>query len=118
MTAPINPQYPVTEVQTVDELMNIAVGMEHEAALRYDHLAEHVERRGDAELAATFRQLAELERRHEAGLGAWAQREGLHALRAKQFPWALPETFSDEDAGGDSLSPYQALGIAVHDHAD
>lgn len=113
MTAPINPQYPLKDVHSVAELMNIAVGMEHEASLRYDQLAAMMERRGETKLAGAFREMAALERRHEAALTAWAQRDGSPAPQPRQFSWRLPETFSLEDVAGAPLSPYQVLGIAV-----
>lgn len=109
----INPIYPVEEVRSVEQLMDIAIGVEREAALRYAQLANVVEGRGDHELAATFRELAELERGHERGLAAWAQREGWAEPQAATFAWRFPETFSFDELDGAPLSSYQALGIAV-----
>ncbi len=113
MAAPINPLYPVADVRTEAELMDIAVGMEHEAARRYGQLAEIMRRRKEPELAKTFADLAELEQHHEAGLTEWAERDGLATPKPAQFTWRLPETFAVEDADNASLSPYQALAIAV-----
>jgi rubrerythrin len=93
--------------------MDIAVGMEHEAALRYEHLANLMEGRGEVDLAMTFRELATLEHAHEAGLAAWAQREGRPEPHPAIFGWHFPETFSFDDAEAAPLSPYEALAIAV-----
>lgn len=112
MHQPINPDYPVTEVRSIDELMDIAVAMEHEAARRYEQLARRTEAHGEAEMVALFRQLAQLERDHERGLAAWAGREGRRTPTPTTFAWRLPETFGDE-ADERPLDPYQALAIAV-----
>lgn len=111
----INPLYPIAAIGSVDELMAIAVGMEHEAAARYEQLARAMAERGEAELATLFSGLAELEREHETGLGRWADREGRAKPLPAAFAWRLPETFGDEAEGtrAHTLTPYRALGIAV-----
>lgn len=111
MTPVINPAYPFRPMGSIDELMALAVAMEHEAAQRYDQLAGAMERQGEAELAAVFRQLAVLEREHESGLGRWAERERRGPVAPAAVAWAMPETFDAE--GSVSLTPYQVLGIAV-----
>lgn len=112
MRNPINPDYPVTSVASIEELMGIAVAMEAEAARRYEQLARRTEGLDQPELVALFRELARLERDHERGLAAWAGREGRAAPVPAQFSWRLPETFGDE-ADERPLDPYQALAIAV-----
>lgn len=107
----INPVFPIEAIHSVDELMSIAVGMEHEAAARYEQLADIMGRRGDGEMRALFLRMADLERAHESGLGRWAAREGRTAPLPAHFSWHLPETFDDADTAG--LTPYRALGIAV-----
>lgn len=115
MKAVINPAYPIAEIGSVDELMAIAVGMEHEAASRYEDLAEAMDRRQESELAALFRHMAELEREHEAGLGRWADREGRPRPPPAAFSWRMPETFGEQAEGvlAHTLTPYAALGLAV-----
>ncbi|MBW7851350.1 MAG: rubrerythrin family protein [Rhodospirillales bacterium] len=115
MGQPINPAYPIAEVRSVDELMDIAAGMEHEAAGRYEELAAAMERAGDASLATLFRDLASLEKDHEQGLGRWAAREGRRVPLPRQFAWQMPETFGTgpEDGEVQVLTAYRALGIAV-----
>lgn len=112
MSNPINPDYPIHAITSVDELMDIAVAMEAEAARRYDQLARRTQASGQADLVEVFRQLAQLERDHERGLESWARREGRRPPVAAQFSWRLPETFGDE-ADDHPLDPYQALAIAV-----
>ncbi len=112
---PINPAFPMGEVRSVAELMDIALGMEEEAARRYEQLAEAVGRTGDAELVQVFRDLADLERRHAAGIAAWSERESGRRPVGKHFTWHFPETFGPEADGAEArlLTPYRALGIAV-----
>ncbi len=111
----INPIYPIAEIGSIDALMTVAVGMEHEAAARYDQLAGVMTERGEAELGTLFRELAALEREHESGLSRWADREGRTTPLAAAFAWRIPETFGDEADGmqAHTLTPYRALGIAV-----
>lgn len=99
----------------MDELMGIALAMEREAALRYVHLAEAMDRRTEPELAALFRRLACLERDHQTGLERWAEREGRTRPVPVQVPWRLPETFDDSADGtaAHTLTPYAALAMAV-----
>lgn len=115
MPAAINPIYPVIGIASVDELMGIAVAMEHEAASRYGELAAAMDRSEEPELAALFRRLEVLERDHEAGLGRWAEREGRARPVPAQFQWRMPETFEEaaDGAGAHTLTPYGALAMAV-----
>lgn len=113
MTPPNSPIYPILEMTSLEDLMSIAIGMEREAAVRYEQLAELMELRGEGELAAAFRDLALLERGHEAGLAGWARRDGGATPGPAAFAWPLPETFSLEDADDAALTPYRALAIAV-----
>lgn len=113
MSQPINPVFPVAAIADARQLMDIAVGMEHEAARRYGQLARSMEMAGEADLADLFARLAELERSHEEGLGRWAEREGIVGVVAVDFGWRMPETF---DVDGDEvlvLTPYKALAVAV-----
>lgn len=116
MKKPINPIFPVAEVGTVDQLMDIATAMEREAARRYEDLATQMDRYGNAGLAVLFRQLADDERRHEEQIAGWAVREGGRTPQPAAFQWRMPETFdlSETGASGYSLTPYRALRIALH----
>ena len=92
--------------------MDVAVGMEHEAALRYGQLAGIVARQGKSELAALFGRLAELEKAHEDELTQWVERDGLRAPQPVRFDWRMPETF-DQAEGAQLFGPYEALAVAV-----
>ncbi|MGE5504393.1 MAG: ferritin family protein [Actinomycetota bacterium] len=109
---PINPVYPVASVASVDELMDIAVAVESEAARRYEQLAARLTRAGETEMAALFTELAGLERAHERGLSSWARREGRRQPVSPAFPWQLPETFGTDDEE-QAVEPFRALAIAV-----
>ena len=112
MDAPINSDFPLRPIATAEELMDVAVGIEHEAALRYEQLAAMVARQGKPELATLFERLAELEKEHEDELTRWAERDGLRAPQSPGFSWRMPETFDPAD-GGPASGPYEALAVAV-----
>lgn len=115
MREPIYPAFPVAEVETAEQLMDIATAMEREAARRYQELAAEMDRCGNTETAALFRQLADDEREHEAQIARWAAREDGRNPEPLEFSWRMPETFDLEKTGGSgfTLTPYQALSIAV-----
>lgn len=112
MDAPINSDFPLRPIGTAEELMDVAVGMEHEAALRYEQLAGMVARQGKSDLAALFGRLADLEKAHERELIQWAERDGLRPPQPVRFDWRMPETF-DQAEGTQLFGPYEALVAAV-----
>lgn len=115
MSVAINPDFPIGPVRTVEELMDLATGMENDAAARYEELTVAMTRRDEPALADLFRRLAALERDHQEGIARWAVRDGLRPPAPAHFVWRLPETFGDEADGASAhvLSPYEALAIAV-----
>ncbi|PWC38935.1 ferritin family protein [Azospirillum sp. TSO22-1] len=115
MSDAINPDFPIEPIRTVEDLMDLASGMEQDAAVRYEQLAEAMDRRDEAALAKLFRELAALERGHVEGIARWAARDGLRRPEPAHFTWRLPETFGDEAEGAAAhiLTPYEALAVAV-----
>lgn len=113
MKKPINPLFPVVEVDTPDQLMDVAMAMEREAARRYQELAAEMERQGNTETAALFRELADEEREHETDIASWGVRESGRKPQPGEFQWQMPETFDLGETGGYTLTPYRALSIAV-----
>lgn len=113
MKKPINPLFPVVEVDTPDQLMDVAMAMEREAARRYEELAAEMERQCNAETAALFRELADEEREHEANIASWGVRESGRKPQPSEFQWQMPETFDLGETSGYTLTPYRALSIAV-----
>ncbi|MDR3439370.1 ferritin family protein [Telmatospirillum sp.] len=109
MALPINPAFPLEAPCSVEELMEIAVGMEHEAALRYTQLASRMANVGETDLAATFLRLAAIEERHEQ----WLTSASRGRSPPRRFSWLLPETFDEADVAGAPLSAYRILAIAV-----
>ena len=91
--------------------------MELEAAERYEEFAKEMDRYGNEEAAALFRDLAKDERAHGAYVEKWASRLGRPAPRPLQVRWVMPETFTREqlaEAGGHHLlTPHKALVIAT-----
>lgn len=114
MSNPINPAYPVTEVESVEVLMDIAVTLEAEAGRRFEQLADLMDQQGNEQTADLFRELAVDELKHGNEIAAWAMREGRARPTARAFAWRLPETFDVDEAGASvSISPYEALSVAV-----
>lgn len=115
MRKPINPAFPVTEVASVEQLMDIAIAMEREAATRFDELAAQLERQGNTETATLFRELAEEERAHEEQITRWSVREDRHAPAPITLRWRMPETFdlAETESSAYTLTPYRALSVAV-----
>lgn len=113
MKKPINPLFPVVEVDTPDQLMDVAMAMEHEAARRYEELAAEMERQGNAETAALFLELADEEREHESEIAAWGRRADGREPQPVEFQWRMPETFELGKTSSYTLTPYRALSIAV-----
>ncbi len=107
---------PQGTVVDLAELIGIANAIEVEAVARYAQLAELMERRGEAETAATFRAMGEIEAGHVEAVGRWA--ESLHQAvgPAHSFAWRLPREIGaswDDVQDSSLLTPYRALAIAV-----
>ena len=107
---------PAGVVKSLEELFAIAYALEHESATRYAELAERMRAAGDAPLAETFNRLASEERDHLDSVVHWSETEKGTAPDATHLRWALPETFSDEEAGTAApqiQTSYGALSMAV-----
>ncbi len=107
---------PEANAPDLRHLIGIAGAIEVEAVRRYGELAQEMERRGELETAATFRQMSEIEARHVDAVKRWA--ESLHETvpPAQDFAWQLPREIGaswDEVGNSSLLSPYRALAIAV-----
>lgn len=115
MKKPIYPQYPITEVTSTGQLMDIATAMEREAAQRFGELAAELERQGNRETSALFRQLAAEECEHEAEIVRWAVREDHYNPVPAEYQWRMPETFdlAETEVSSLTLTPYRALSVAV-----
>lgn len=89
--------------------------MEAEAAERYGEFADQLELHGNAEVAALFRRLASIERRHADTIAEDLQRRGI--AQAPHGALAAPGQEGLETAPGEALhylmTPYHALKIAL-----
>lgn len=108
---------PPEPVRSLAELFAIAHGMEEESASRYAELAGQMRRLGNAEVAAVFAHLAEMESGHVASVDRWSrQRTGTVPELARRR-WRPPETFDEQAAaemGSSRLATaYRALSMAV-----
>jgi rubrerythrin len=91
-----------------------AHAMEREAAQRYDELADQMEVHNNAEVAALFRKMAEIERKHAVRvLGSFPETpaEGGAPPLAIGVP-ELPETISNNELHY-LMPPYHALELAL-----
>jgi rubrerythrin len=88
--------------------------MEHEAAERYDELANQMETHNNAEVAALFRELAAVERKHADKLKAHGQ--SVQAIRPRDMnvsrAFEMPET-TPLDRVHYLMTPAHALELAL-----
>ncbi|HEY7610474.1 MAG TPA: ferritin family protein [Alphaproteobacteria bacterium] len=99
---------------TVQEFYALLYAMEHEAAERYDELANQMETHNNAAVAALFRELAAVERKHAEKLQAHGQ--AVQAIRARDMRFRqgfeLPET-TPLDRVHYLMTPAHALELAL-----
>lgn len=113
---PLLNREPQGAVESLSDLLGLALALEREAVRRYRQLADLMERRGEVATAAVFRALMAEETAHTAGVENWIGELGLPAPDAPAFVWRLPPEIAaswEELTGRTSLSPYQALSLAV-----
>jgi rubrerythrin len=107
------PAIPV--IKTVGDLLVRALGMELEAAERYHEFAAQMELHSNLEVAALFRKLAGIERKHADTLAGHLAARGIAGAGASAL--AAGEQEGLETAPGGTLhylmTPYHALQIAL-----
>lgn len=109
---------PGQRVRSMDELFGILQAMEHQAAARYEALADRMDERGAEDVAAIFRRLAEEEREHERMAVRWLEGRDAKALVAvvDRLRWPDPTEADEMTAaiGVDRrITPYAAFSLAV-----
>lgn len=113
---PLLRQEPPARIDSLDDLLGIAMALETEAVRRYAQLAEVMDRRGDAATAATFRTLMAEEGAHVTAVDRWAADLGCTLAGGTPFDWLLPPDIAeswDDLLDRTRLTPYQALSLAV-----
>lgn len=100
-------------IGSTEELIALAHAMEQEAVRRYQELAQRMRSQGEAGLAATFAQLAQMEARHVEQVEARARELTGNPPDHALVTWELPDSFDADAARSATLSPYRALAIAV-----
>lgn len=113
---PLLNREPQGTIENPSDLLGLALVLEREAVRRYRQLADLMERRGEEATAAVFRTLMAEETAHTAGVEKWIGELGLPEPDAPAFVWRLPPEIAaswEELTGRTSLSPYQALSLAV-----
>ncbi len=103
------------QIENVDDLLVRAYGMEVEAADRYEDFSGQMELHNNREVAALFRDLAKIERKHAEQLAADLTKRGVGITARAALSNANEE--GAETAPIDSLhylmTPYHALEIAL-----
>lgn len=100
---------------TLDDFMAQAIAMEHEAAVRYDELADAMETHNNLEVAQLFRKMAAIEHKHAAEL--LSQMGWPAAPRVPNTVWEDSGHEGPETAASDEvhylMQPYHALQLAL-----
>jgi rubrerythrin len=102
-----------TSISNAAEFFAQALAIEIEAADRYTLLAEQMEVHNNAEVAAVFRRMAELEKQHHDEIKARAG-DLLVGGKKARFSWIAPDgpEVTEFEKVHYLMSPYQALDIA------
>jgi len=104
----------MTARTTVQAFYALLYAMEHEAAERYEDLAGQMETHNNPKVAALFRELAAVERKHAERLKAHGQ--AVQAIRARDLRFSngfeLPETMP-LDRVHYLMTPAHALALAL-----
>ena len=99
---------------TVQQFYALLYAMEFEAAERYDEPANQMETHNNAAVAAVFRELAAIERKHAKHLQAYGQ--SVQAIRPRDMQFSagfeMPET-TPLDRAHYLMTPAHALALAL-----
>jgi len=101
--------------RTLAEFMAQALAMEWEAAQRYSDLADAMEMHNNREVAALFRKMAGIERKHAARIMGEMGWKNLPALPSGKQGWEgfeAPETTPGDEVHY-LMQPYHALQLAL-----
>ena len=101
--------------RTLTELMAQALVMETEASQRYAEFADAMEVHNNLEVAALFRKMADIERRHAAQIMAemgWKEPPALPAGRPSWGGFEAPETTPGDEIHY-LMQPYHVLQLAL-----
>lgn len=105
----------MTAPQTIEALMTQALEMEREAVARYHELADMMEVHNNAEVAALFRRMAEIEGHHVARIRSGLGRAGDETLPRGPGAWdkaEAPETVPVDEMHY-LMHPWHALQLAL-----
>jgi rubrerythrin len=101
--------------RTLSELMALALQMETDAAQRYAEFADAMEMHNNAEVAALFRRMADIEARHAQQIMAemgWREAPALPRGKPGWDGFEAPES-APADEVHYLMRPYQALQLAL-----
>ncbi len=99
----------------IEQLLAYALAIEQEAAERYAELADQMAVHNNAEVAALFRKLADIEAKHVANVETLSEGRKLPTLTLWDEPWHGAE--SPEATARDEvhylMTPHHALSLAL-----
>lgn len=102
-------------METVEEFLAHAIGLEQEAAIRFGQLADAMESCGNRDVGRLFRQLSDYSRMHLADARARSGFRDMPVMRPQDFAW--PGLESPETAAIWAVDPFigreEALEIAL-----
>ena len=109
-------EQPLADAPSMRDLIGIAAAVEDESVRCYTLLSQEMERRGEMETAATFREMREMELGHQQEVERWAAAHRETVPPAQEFAWRLPPEIAaswDEIRNSSLLTSYRALAVAV-----
>lgn len=109
-------EQPLADAPSMRDLVGIAAAVEDESVHRYTLLSHEMEKRGELETAATFREMREMELGHQQEVERWAAAHGEAVPPAQEFAWRLPPEIAaswEEISNSSLLTSYRALAVAV-----
>jgi rubrerythrin len=97
---------------TLPEFLAHAIALEHEAAERYQELADMMEAHRNDAVSTLFRDMVHYSRLHHDSIVERARGVELPTLRPRQFRWSTPPEVGGDEAFDYALAPYNALRYA------
>jgi rubrerythrin len=101
--------------RTLNEVMTLALAMEAEAAQRYAEFADAMEMHNNLEVAALFRKMADIERKHATQIMAemgWKEPPVMPPGKATWDGFEAPETTPGDEVHY-LMQPWHALQLAL-----
>ena len=105
------------EIQSVEQLLAIALATERDAVERYCAISKQMRESGNEEVAELFADITQSEREHVKEIEKMTQTLGIEDLpEAPDIPWQHPlvQDYKDRATSPRTSTPYLALAFAVN----